>query len=220
LKLVFEGKISLEGSLEEVRSPLAALLMQIVQQQQQPVAIEETKEDIALPSEPIAPQIESPAITISAFDGESIITRVMQFITDNPEYSISDIAEKLGLSASQAKTAVMSLRKKNQIVTTDASKRRNSGWKKADTIAHVKKNKTRAEPAAVVVEPEAEPVGISHTILAYIRKNPNLTAREIATQTGIPYNQVTSVVYSLKTANKATFTGKGGHNDPYRYSVV
>jgi hypothetical protein len=212
LKLVFEGKISLEGSLEEVKSPLGIFLSMMAKQ------LTETGESVVSEqpesvSEPVAEVVAEPVIPTLQ---PSIVSRVLDFISENPNKTNEDIASAMGLKLSQVKTAVLTLNQRKQIVPLTSA--RNSGWKMPDVEVSMKKReRKKAEPMAEI---EDAPVGIANTIMDCMRKNPGSTAREIAIKSGMPYDRVTSLVHGLKTANKATFTGKGGHHDPYRYSIV
>jgi hypothetical protein len=220
LKLVFEGKISLEGSLEEVKSPLGIFLAAMAKQ------LAETDETVVteqaeIVAEPITEAVTEPVAEAGAESDTptppSIVSRVLDFISTNPNKTTGDIAGEMGLTLSQVKTAVLTLNKRKQIAPMSDTVR-NSGWKMPAVEVSMKKRETKKpEPKTETVD---APAGINNTILDCMRKNPGLTAREIAIKSGMPYDRVTSLVHGLKTANKATYTGKGGHHDPYRYSIA
>lgn len=190
-------KIIIEGEVSELHGVLAALLAS-AEQTQTPKALPEV-EVVAEPEvAPVAESVEAPAEPV---ESTKIIDRVMAYIENHPGATNEVIAEMLGLTVSQAQSATTKLTTQRRI---DKMKNR---YGRTTLPAHWIDSRIAREGG-----------GITTAMIHFVRLNPRVTSANIAKQTGLPYSKVTSIMSNLMRGERVLVEGRGGINDPFRYT--
>ena len=200
-------KITIEGDLSGMRGIFAALLEATTTVTDTPISL--PAQDIVLPIIPDAADtsVEPPVEPVAGH--ETIRDRVLDTLRQYQGFTDEQLAAQMDIEVSKVKTATKALFRQGKIerdLTSRGQEIRPFHWSITTT----------AEPATDITR---KPVFIP-VILDYIGKNPNKTSAEIAKATKIEYSRVTSGVCNLIAGKRIQKTGRGGFNDPYRYSIA
>ncbi len=150
----------------------------------------------------------------SAVDPEKVET-VINIIKKNPSISQLDMAQETGLSKSAIVAIMDSLKESGRL--TRASSRRNGQWiidgdlkvaKPKTQITEEKKEANPKDKKSVEKKPVAEPQNDRvEKILDALRKQPDITQRALAKETGISLPKVNTILKQLRDEGKIVREG-------------